>query len=283
MSGDGNPAMNASLSQHAITGRSMPVDGERPAAQARAAQPVTSPSARHRGHAARIARTGGFTLMELLVGLAVGLSVVAAALAWVGQTLGSMVRQHRAWQVHQDLRAIAQPLQMEIRRAGAYGRPSHLVWQPAPLATAGAASASASGSTSTSGAGSGASTASNPFTALSVTDAGTTLRLSRAIDPNGVVPDASTELTFRWIDGRLDQTVGGRFQPMTDPALMQLPQFKAEIQSTAHLGDRACADTVLSRTVQLQIQAHPTQDAALATSASWSVHVRNDQVAGGCP
>lgn len=209
--------------------------------------------------------------MELLVGLALGLSVVLAALAWVGQSLGTIVRQHRAWQLHQDLRAIAQPLQMELRRAGAHGRPSQLVWQP-----------SVSTGTGT-GTGTGAAAASNPFTTLAVTDAGTTLRLSRAIDPNGVQPDAGTEVAFRWIDGRMDQTVGGRFQPMTDPALMQLQQFRADVQSTAHLGDRPCADTVLSRTVQWQVQAQPTQDATLTAWAAWSVHVRNDQIAGGCP
>ncbi len=283
MSAKGHPVMNASLSPNGVTGGSVRGDGDRPAAQACAPHPVIDRAALHRSRAPRIARTGGFTLMELLVGLAVGLSVVSAALAWVGQTLGSMVRQHRAWQVQQDLRAIAQPLQMEIRRAGAYGRPSQLVWQPGASAGTGAASATATGTGTGTGTGAGAGAASNPFTTLGVTDAGTTLRLSRAIDPNVVLPDASTEVTFRWIDGRLDQTVGGRFQPMTDPALMQLQAFKAEIQSTAHLGDRACADTVLSRTVQLQIQAHPTQDVALATSASWSVHVRNDRVAGGCP
>lgn len=216
---------------------------------------------------ARLCRQLGFTVMELLVGLALGLSVVTAALAWAGQSLGGIVRQHRAWQLHQDLRAIAQPLQMELRRAGAHGRPSQLVWQPIGSVVVGAAAAAAS----------------NPFTTLGVTDAGTTLRLSRAIDPNVVQQDASTEVAFRWIDGRLDQTVGGRFQPMTDPALIQLQQFRAEVQSTAHLGDRPCADTVLSRTVQLQVQAQPTQDATLTASVAWSVHVRNDQIAGVCP
>lgn len=243
--------------------------------------------------------------MELLVGLALGLSVVSAALAWAGQSLGAIVRQHRAWQLHQDLRAIAQPLQMELRRAGAHGRPSLLVWQPDATAASASASsvsanananANASANTSASAnanpspptnAGTspsaGAAPNSNPFTTLAVTDAGTTLRLSRALDANVVHPDAGTEVAFRWIDGRMDQTVGGRFQPMTDPALMQLQQFRADIQSTAHLGDRPCADTVLSRTVQLQVQAQPTQDATFTAAATWSVHVRNDQIAGACP
>lgn len=234
--------------------------------------------------------------MELLVGLALGLSVVSAALAWAGQALGAIVRQHRAWQLHQELRAIAQPLQMELRRAGAHGRPSLLVWQPGAAASASAVSsdpnanvnASAPGHSSPptnagTSASAGAAPASNPFTTLAVTDAGTTLRLSRAIDANVVQPDAGTEVAFRWIDGRMDQTVGGRFQPMTDPALMQLQQFRADIQSTAHLGDRPCADTVLSRTVQLQVRAQPTQDATFTAAAAWSVHVRNDQIAGACP
>ncbi|ALV06833.1 hypothetical protein [Roseateles depolymerans] len=237
--------------------------------------------------------------MELLVGLALGLSVVSAALAWAGQSLGAIVRQHRAWQLHQDLRAIAQPLQMELRRAGAHGRPSLLVWQPdATAATASASSVSANANANASAntsanaspptnAGTspsaGAAPTSNPFTTLAVTDAGTTLRLSRALDANVVQPDAGTEVAFRWIDGRMDQTVGGRFQPMTDPVLMQLQQFRADIQSTAHLGDRPCADTVLSRTVQLQVQAQPTQDATFTAAATWSVHVRNDQIAGACP
>ncbi|OWQ89758.1 hypothetical protein CDN98_04390 [Roseateles terrae] len=201
----------------------------------------------------------GFTLLELLIGMGMGLVVVSTAMAWAGQALGTLIRQHREWQVHLELRALSLPLQLELRRAGAHGRPSQLVWQP------------------------DAAGLPNPFTAMSLTDAGTTLRWSRALDKDVVQPDTATEVAFRWIDGRMDQTIGGRFQPMTDPTLVQVTQFAAEIRPTVSLGDRPCADAVTARIVRIQVQAQPTQEAELTSGASWSVQPRNDQVAGGCP
>ncbi|MBB3192997.1 PilW family protein [Roseateles terrae] len=207
----------------------------------------------------RIKDVQGFTLLELLIGMGMGLVVVSTAMAWAGQALGTLIRQHREWQVHLELRALSLPLQLELRRAGAHGRPSQLVWQP------------------------DAAGLPNPFTAMSLTDAGTTLRWSRALDKDVVQPDTATEVAFRWIDGRMDQTIGGRFQPMTDPTLVQVTQFAAEIRPTVSLGDRPCADAVTARIVRIQVQAQPTQEAELTSGASWSVQPRNDQVAGGCP
>ncbi len=223
------------------------------------ANALSAMNKRTRPRHGRCIRMRGFTLLEWLVGMGMGLLVVSTAMVWTGQALGTLIRQHRDWQVHLELRALSLPLQLELRRAGAHGRPSQLVWQPDAAALP------------------------NPFASLSITDAGSTLRLSRALDKDVVQPDAGTEVAFRWIDGRMDQTIGGRFQPMTDPSLIQITRFAGEIQQTVSLGDRPCADGVTSRIVRIQVRAQPTQDATLASQAVWSVQPRNDGVPGGCP
>ncbi|SEL07709.1 prepilin peptidase dependent protein B [Roseateles sp. YR242] len=201
---------------------------------------------------------GGFTLIELMVGLAVGLWVVAGAMGWAGHTLGQMQRQLQEWQMHRELRALALQLQMELRRAGAHGRPTALVWRQDTGATA------------------------NAFSTLTLEDGGSTLRFSRATDDNATQPGTSGQTGFRWAEGRMDQSLGGRFQPLTDPGLMEVTSFSATVQTLAHAGTGGCAGTVHSRTVELSLQAQPPQQPQLQQRLALTVHLRNDVVAGGC-
>ncbi|WAC71834.1 prepilin-type N-terminal cleavage/methylation domain-containing protein [Roseateles sp. SL47] len=240
--------------------------------------------------AARISASAGFTLIEFMVGLTIGLVVVAGALSWAGQSLAAQVRQRRSWQLHQELRAIASQLQMELRRAGAHGRPSQLVWRADRGASANPfTEISASG-----GGWSGASSGTSSSAGSSGGNLGSsgTLRLNRALDRDITQPDASTEVTFRWLDGRLDQTIGGRFQPWTDPALMQISGFSASVHRVPHPLGPPCAPAVETRTVQVLLQGQSTQDPKIQQQLGLSVHVRNDPapiaspdpaLAGGCP
>ncbi len=72
----------------------------------------------------------GLTIVELMVGIAVGLFVVAAAIALVSTQLHDNRRLLLETQVQQDLRAAADIITRELRRAGHWPEAARFVWQP---------------------------------------------------------------------------------------------------------------------------------------------------------
>lgn len=77
------------------------------------------------------ARQRGLSLVELMVGIAVGLFVVAGAIGVVTTQLGDNRRLLLETQVQQDLRATADIITRELRRAGADSNAMNQVWAPA--------------------------------------------------------------------------------------------------------------------------------------------------------
>jgi prepilin-type N-terminal cleavage/methylation domain-containing protein len=84
---------------------------------------LTKRSAMHHGQA-------GLSLVEMMVGIAVGLIVVAAATLMVTTQLGDNRRLLLETQLQQDLRATADIVARDLRRAGALRRPEITVWNP---------------------------------------------------------------------------------------------------------------------------------------------------------
>jgi type IV pilus assembly protein PilW len=72
----------------------------------------------------------GLSLVELMVGIAVGLFVVAAAAMLVSTQLNENRRLLLETQVHQDLRAAADIVTRELRRAGYWPAAAQSVWTP---------------------------------------------------------------------------------------------------------------------------------------------------------
>jgi prepilin-type N-terminal cleavage/methylation domain-containing protein len=97
----------------------------------------------------------GLSLVELMVGITVGLIVVAAASVMVSGQLSENRRLVAEAQVQQDLRASVDIITREIRRAGSSDTAEEFVWGGSPgtgdasLNTLAAAMAPASGSSST--------------------------------------------------------------------------------------------------------------------------------------
>lgn len=67
--------------------------------------------------ASRISRHAGFSLVELLVGMAVGLIVLAAALAFISSSLQANSDMLRSIRLNQELRALTEIVAREVRRA----------------------------------------------------------------------------------------------------------------------------------------------------------------------
>lgn len=90
-----------------------------------------------RCHSAGALRFGqrGLSMVELLVGIAVGLLVVAAAAMLAATQLGNNRRMLLEVQVQQDLRAAMDTVSRDVRRSGARLVPSAFVWTPAAAGT----------------------------------------------------------------------------------------------------------------------------------------------------
>jgi type II secretory pathway component PulJ len=73
-------------------------------------------------------RQRGLSLVELMVGVAVGLFIVAGAAALTGTQLGENRKLIVETQLLQDLRATADIITRELRRAGYDAHPEFLVW-----------------------------------------------------------------------------------------------------------------------------------------------------------
>ena len=75
-------------------------------------------------------RQAGLSIVELLVGVAVGLLVVAAASMLTATQLGDNRRLLLETQVQQDLRAAADIVTRELRRSGSRVTPAEFLWTP---------------------------------------------------------------------------------------------------------------------------------------------------------
>jgi len=74
---------------------------------------------------------GGLSMVELMVGVAVGLFVVAGATVAVSNQLGDNRRLMLETQIQQDLRATADLIAKDLRRAGYWGAAEAGVWHAA--------------------------------------------------------------------------------------------------------------------------------------------------------
>ena len=82
------------------------------------------------GLSSAVLRQRGLSIVELMVGVAIGLFVVAAATMLVSMQLSESRRLMLETQVQQDLRASADIITRELRRAGHWGTARQGIWNP---------------------------------------------------------------------------------------------------------------------------------------------------------
>lgn len=81
-----------------------------------------------RAHASSVAHQRGLSIVELLVGIAVGLFVVAATAMLAGTQLGENRRMLLEAQIQQDLRASLDIITRELRRSGSWTFAQQGIW-----------------------------------------------------------------------------------------------------------------------------------------------------------
>lgn len=225
-------------------------------------------------------RQRGLSIVELMVGVAIGLFVVAAAAMVVTTQLGDNRRLLLETQLQQDLRATADIITRELRRAG--------YWKE-PLAGISIAGAAPSASNPYSGI---TNTAGGPEMAASAVASTVLLSYSSPVGAENNVVDSAEQLGFRLDNGVVQtQLGGGNWQALTDANTMTITAFtmSMNIQSNTLSCAKACAGlancppTQQVRAITLDITGQATHDTAVQRSLRSTVRLRNDVVAGTCP
>jgi prepilin peptidase dependent protein B len=235
--------------------------------------------------AARRSRQRGLGLVELLVGLALGLFVVAGGLLLFAGFVDSDRRLVVETRMLQDLRAASDIVTRDIRRGGYWQNAHTQVWTP------------------------GAPTnVRNPFTVISTSACAAATAASAASDPTGTFAQACY-----WIDVDGDNVVedserygfsvnngvlqavyaNGAATDLTDPNAVTITGLAIQWTSQANVynGTQVCAvscvancPTVVIREAQITLTGRVPGDLTIPERALTSnVRVRNDHFAGQCP
>jgi type IV pilus assembly protein PilW len=218
-------------------------------------------------------RSRGLSVVELLVGTAVGLVIVAAATTVVTRH----ARENRAVAIEsrlvQDLRTAADIIARDLRRAGYWG-------------------ASASGVR----ADDGSAVLANPYSAVTPEAAASDavrLSFSRDAGENGIL-DGNERFGFRLRNGAIELQLGdGNWQALTDPATMSVDSFEVapRIEETSlerfcagpcPVGSATCPPRLQVRSFTVAIEARAIADPSVRRSVLAGARLRNDTVVGRC-
>ncbi|HMC16372.1 MAG TPA: prepilin-type N-terminal cleavage/methylation domain-containing protein [Albitalea sp.] len=214
----------------------------------------------------------GLSLIELMVGLAIGLFIVAVAIT----LLSSHLHEQRALMLDsrlvQDLRATADLIARDLRRAGYWGDAAAGVWR------------------------SGASgVAANPYAAVAPAAAASdavSFRFSRDSSENQLV-DLNEQFGFRLRKGVIEMLIGGSWQAVTDSTTLVVSEFKVEPVVQETLLERLCLTPCPAasstcppkqqvRSLALTLSGHPADDTRVIRSVRATVRLRNDALVGAC-
>jgi prepilin peptidase dependent protein B len=232
-------------------------------------------------------RQRGMSIIELMVGVALGLIVVAGAVKLMGDTLGSNRRVLLETRVNQDLRTAADLIARDIRRAG--------YWNNAQ-----------SGIFTTTG----AAVSPNPYAAISLNS--NVVEYQYARDADDTVQDAE-RAGFRLQGDALEFRNGeGGWQLVTDPGVVRITTLsitpsEREVElhtycsclikltcseSEFQAGGKYYAPTDPSiprrptstiRQFAIVLAGEAANDASVRREIRETVRVRNDRLDGRCP
>lgn len=216
----------------------------------------------------------GLTIVELLVGLALGLWVVAAGMA----LLTGNLREHRSLlleaRLMQDLRTTTDLVLRDLRRAGYWGDAGAGVWLRG-----------------------GAAPIENPYAAMSPVAAASdavSFSFSRDSVENHSV-DGNEQFGFRLRGGAIEMMLGaGNWQALTDSGTLFVTAFSvtSTVQDVALPGycAKACTPASTScpprqqvRDLAVSVTGRSATDATVWRTTHGNVRMRNDTIVGACP
>ena len=214
----------------------------------------------------------GLSLVELLVGVALGLFVAASA----ASLLASHLRESRGLlleaRMMQELRTAADVVTHDLRRAGYWGAAASGVW-----AATGASGVRA-----------------NPYAAVSPSAAASdavAFQFSRDTIENHAI-DNNELFGFRLRAGTLEMQIGGaNWQALTDVTALTVTEFNVapivqNVELAGYCG-RPCTGVACPhlevRSLALRLAGRAVADTRVMRSLRSEVRLRNDIVVGTCP
>ncbi len=233
-------------------------------------------------------RQRGISLIELMVGITVGMIVVAGASLMMTGQLAEHRRLMLETQVQQDLRAAADLMLRDLRRSGSWAVPMRGVWSPSP---------------------SDAAPIPNVYADVSLTQMqGSPVleysysrhqdRLSPvappAVSPEDNIVSSSTErFGFKLEGGILKFRLGDAYQPLTDPNTLRITAFNVVMNEQAlvlaefcdkpcQAGNTACPPRQMLRRFDISLTGQAAHDPEVVRSIRLSSRMRNDQIQGAC-
>lgn len=232
----------------------------------------------------------GLGLVELMVGITVGLIVTAGA----SMVAVNQINEHRRLmletQIQQDLRTAADLIQQDIRRAGFRGMTGLGVWAPASgVGTAQEVQALAPNV--------------NTYSPIVIGDDEHSITYSYARTLNSSNKDAPLSNEYFGVQfarqtlylqvGMVDDKPN--WQPITDPDTIEILSFKihpvTQLVDLADFCDKVCTGTGCAagpqqevRRVEITLQGRATHDKKnVVRTISVSERLRADNVTGACP
>jgi type IV pilus assembly protein PilW len=216
----------------------------------------------------------GFTMVELMIGMAVGLFIVAAAASLMTGSLRENRNLVIESRLMQDLRTAADLITRDLRRAGYWAAANTGVRSDGTSATA-----------------------ANPYLDVTPSSAAAdnvTFRFSRDTTENNTV-DSNEQFGFRLRNGAIELQLGaGNWQALTDATTLNITEFSVtptvEEISLANFcatpcpaGSTTCPPRQQVRSLAVAISGRATGDARLVRSIRSQVRLRNDPIVGTCP
>lgn len=203
----------------------------------------------------------GLSLVELMVGITVGMFIVAAASMLATNQLNDNRRLMLETQVQQEIRAAMDLIVRDLRRAGYWGNAANGVWRP----------------TNT-------NVAANPYRALDSADTGATLRYQYQITVD------TSQAGFTLDGTTIRMRIGDDWQAVTDPQTLTVTGLQmALVEHEVQLGEfcvNGCSGgacpTLTVRDVQVSITGRAVHDAAVVRRMDQTVRLPNDDVEGSC-
>ena len=239
-----------------------------------------------RQHPAQPLRQRGLSIVELMVGVTIGMFILAGTTMMLTTQLGDNRRLLLEAQMQQDMRAAADMIARDIRRAGYWAQAYRQIWPDDPAAPPMA----------------------NPYrvmTPAAAADGSTSVVYNRSTDEedgrNIGTDDNAVDLVagrtreqvgFQLNEGRqtIDYLVGdNNWQALTDPAVMRVTQFNLIITArdlpcvgACPIGPGGCPLRQSARDVTVTIVAQAVHEPAVQRSLQDNIRLRNDVLREVC-
>lgn len=216
----------------------------------------------------RLASQRGLSLVELMVGITVGLFIVGAATLVVTTQIGDNRRLLIETQLQQDLRASADIVTRELRRASYWIQADRGVWYP--------------GSTS--------AVSLNQFGEISADGDADSIAFGYSRQGADDEDEPNRPYGFRLGDNGTIQTrlKGSGWQELTDPGVLKITAFDLDVEETPSErlpcpklcddGTEDCWPRQVARVVRISIAAEARNDASVSRTLTSVVRLRNDQI-----